>query len=115
MGCMRGIAEVRAVKKKRSGARMADMKSTTTVSKDDWEKLLATVRVLVDVHTRLLKRSRELRVRQNAVKRKRAQMPALPQVDKEEKRSSVLVCVNCRRVMLKNDRYCDRCGRQVVR
>jgi len=82
---------------------MADAMSTILVKKDEWERFLETVEALVDVHNRLLRRSREFRTRYDQVKGKRKGRRPLSEV-----------CVNCGRDILENAKYCDRCGTRVV-
>ena len=116
--------------KKRTRAQVTDARNTVLVSRDEWEQLLASVRGLVDVHTQLLKRLKDIDVTRPEAeqlhKRPRSRKlkiahtigpktdQSLPHTDEGESRPYLWsICLNCGREMLQNDKYCDRCGAQL--
>jgi hypothetical protein len=120
------------MKKKRRQIRSTTIKKTILVNKDEWKQLLAAVRVLVNDHTKLIKRSKKSEIKEKIVRqqmrnRKRFRKTGLsPKIGskadqdlsrspKKKKRSPEFrVCMKCGCEILKYDKYCDNCGNQVA-
>ena len=100
-------------------------KETIRISRDEWEKFLATVKALIRAHTQLLDRSRKLKAGYDLME-KRVRKETKPQRsqprrartsrgERKGKRSLVAgVCSICGREIREDDKYCDSCGRQVA-
>jgi len=91
-------------------------KDTVLVNKDEWEKFLATVQALVDLHAELLKRSRYIRARYGPMEQRFSS-----EIEKDAAQAVITrqstearFCANCGRDVLENARYCDRCGHRVT-
>ena len=110
---------------------MTGTKNTILVRKDEWERFLAKVKDLVDVHKRLLKHSKELETKCARLEQKlqdeakRADHPVKQSVrsitrqakfqvkERKSRTTPPGVCVNCGRDILEGHRYCDQCGHPV--
>ena len=88
---------------------MAGTNGTILIKKKDWDRLLTTVETLIEVHAQLLRRSKEL------CDELKYRKPQIKREHREKRQPSTGFCGNCGREVLESDRYCDRCGFEVVR